>query len=147
MQISWDALREAIRTYLQFAYPDGQLPDVVRQRITLDEGRPASEVIQSSPFESYASDAPFRCTVHALRLGCEEYPHVKLEIRPFPNAVGFVFWVNTHDQFISADDKMPGADQWRGVVRRNRDLKQEVERAWEEKKLPTFTSTMHQELG
>jgi hypothetical protein len=146
MQISWEALHEAISIYLRLAYPHGTIPEIVRQRIALNESRPVAEIVQSPPFESYTSEAPTRCTVHALRLGSEDYPHIKLEIRPFPGTAGFVFWVNTHDQFISPDSNLPGADAWRGVVRRNRDLKQDVERAWAAKKLPTFTTAIEEEL-
>ncbi len=146
LQLTWDMLREAIATYIQFAYPSGQLPDVVRQRIALDADRPILDVVRAAPFENYTAKAPFPCTVHALRLGSDDYPHLKMEIRPFPNSAGFVFWVNTHDQFVAPNDKMLDADRWRRVVQRNRDLKQNVERAWADKKLPTFTTSMQEGL-
>lgn len=146
LQLSWDMLRDAIAIYLKHAYPNGQLPEVIQKRIALDASRPMPELLGAAPFENYVADAPFHCTVHALRLGSVEYPHLKMEIRPFTNHAEFVFWVNTHDQFISPDAKMPDADRWREVVRRNRDLKQAVERAWAEHKLPTFTTAMQEDL-
>jgi hypothetical protein len=139
-------LRDAIAIYLKHAYPDGSIPAVVQQRVALDANRPVPELLGAAPFENYVADAPFHCTVHALRLGSTDYPHLKMEIRPFTNQAGFMFWVNTHDQFFAPDAKMPDADRWRELIRRNRDLKQAVERAWAAAKLPTFTSAMQEDL-
>ena len=146
LQLSWDMLRDAIAVYLQHAYPNGRIPEVVQGRVALDPSRPVPELLRAPPFENYVADAPFHCTVHALRLGSADYPHIKLEIRPFTNHAGFMFWVNTHDQFISPDAKMPDADRWREVIRRNGDLKQAVERAWADAKLPTFRTAMQEDL-
>ena len=146
LHLSLDMLRDAIAIFLKHAYPNGQLPEIVQQLAALDSSRPMLELLGAPPFENYVADAPFHCTVHALRLGSVDYPHLKMEIRPFTNHAGFVFWVNTHDQFISPDVKMPDADRWREVVRRNRDLKQAVERAWAEGKLPTFTTALQEDL-
>lgn len=146
LHLSRDMLRDAIAIYLKHAYPTGQIPEPVRKRIALEPSRPMPELLGGSPFENYVADAPFHCTVHALRLGSVDYPHLKMEIRPFTNHAGFVFWVNTHDQFIAPDAKMTDADRWREVVRRNRELKQTVERAWAESKLPTFTTAMQEDL-
>jgi len=139
-------LREAIAIYLRCAYPSSPIPPAVQKRLQWDEQRPILEALGAPPFESYAAKAPFQCTVHALRLGSADYPNLKLEIRPFPNAPGFVFWVNTHDEFVLVGLGMPDAEQWGQVVRCNRDLKQAVERGWAEHKLPTFTSAMQDEL-
>jgi hypothetical protein len=146
LQLSWDMLRDAIAIYLKHAYPNGQLPEVVEKRIALDPNRSISELLAASPFENYVAEAPFHCTVHALRLGSVDYPHLKMEVRPYTNHAGFVFGVNTHDQFISPDAKMPDADRWREVVRRNRELKQAVERAWAAANLPTFRTAMQEDL-
>jgi len=146
LQLTWDQLRDAIAIYLKHAYPSGQLPEVVQQRVALDANRPTAELIGSPPFESYVADAPFPCTVHALRLGSVDYPHLKMEVRPFPSNAGYLFWVNTHDRFISPDSNLPDADRWREVVRRNRDLKQAVERAWADVNLPTFRTAMQEDM-
>ena len=146
LSVSWDMLREAITIYLRCAYPTGQVPEVVQKRTRLDASRPVPELLIAHPFENYAADAPFPCTVYALRLGSVHYPHLKMEIRPFTNPQGFVFGVNTHDQFVSPDAKVADADRWRELLRLNRDLKQAVERAWEDHNLPTFRKAMQEEL-
>ncbi len=140
-------LERAIAVYLRCAYPDGQLPDVVRKRIAFDRSRPLGELLGDLPFEHYESAAPFPCTVCALRLGAAHYPHLKMEIRPFPNHHGFVFWVNTHDQFFTPDARCRDRERWREVVSRNRALKQLVERAWAEANLPTFVTAMQESIA
>jgi hypothetical protein len=130
LQITWEALRSAIGVYLALAYPSGSLPETVRRRTLLDEQRPLREALNGPPFEQYAARAPFQCTVCALRLGSADYPNLKMEIRPFPHPLGFVFWVNTHDDFVPLNSSMRDADQWRELVLRNRALKQSIERAW-----------------
>jgi hypothetical protein len=145
IKISWNMLHDAISTYLQCAYPNGVIPPVVQKRIAFDERRPLLESLGTAPFENYTAKAPFQCTVYALRLGSASYPNLKMEIRPFPHPLGFVFWVNTHDEFVAVNSTMPDADQWRDLVLRNRDLKQVVERAWAKQQLPTFASAMRED--
>jgi hypothetical protein len=147
IDVPWEMLELAIAVYLRCAYPDGQLPDAVRKRISLDRSRPLGQLLGELPFERYESVAPFPCTVYALRLGAAYYPHLKMEIRPFPNQNGFVFWVNTHDQFFAPDARCRDGERWREVVSRNRELKQLVERAWAEAKLPTFVTAMQESLA
>jgi hypothetical protein len=145
MKISWGMLRESIAIYLQFAYPNGAIPGAVQKRLALDERRPLLESLGAPPFENYPAKAPFQCTVYALRLGSADYPNLKMEIRPFPHPLGFVFWVNTHDEFVPVNTTARDVDQWRELMRRNRDLKQTVERAWTDRQLPTFASAMQED--
>lgn len=148
LDVPMDLLREAVSVWLQNAYPRGNLNEAVRSRLAvLDAARPLSELLGDLPFEHYTVDAPSRCEVYALRLGCEEYPHLKLEIRPFPNRFGFVFWVNTHDQFFTPDARCRDADRWAQLMLRNRELKEQIEHAWAEHDLPTFTSAMRESLS
>jgi hypothetical protein len=146
MHLSWDTLNEAVQIYLRRAYPNGQVPEAVRARIAFDMGRPVAEVLTHVPFEQYTADAPFRCTVYALRLGSNAYPHLKMEIRPYPNHWGFVFWVNTHDQFPPPIKDSPDAARWRDLQNCNRDLKQAVERDWAQCDLPTFNTALQESL-
>jgi hypothetical protein len=147
IEVPREMLEVAIMVYLRCAYPDGQVPDVVRKRVALDRSRPLAELLGDLPFERYESAAPFPCTVFALRLGAAHYPHIKMEIRPFPNQHGFVFWVNTHDQFFTPDARCRDGERWREVVSRNRELKQAVERAWAEGELPTFVTAMQESIA
>ncbi len=144
LKVSWEMLRTAIGIYVKHAYPGGAIPEIVRKRIGLDESKPLWERLNEPPFENYTADAPFHCTVYALRLGSEHYPHLKMEIRPFTNELGFMFWVNTHDQFVSPKADFPDVARWRQVIEKNSELKQAVERAWAKEKLPTFASAMQE---
>jgi hypothetical protein len=138
-------LRRAIKLFVQYAYCDGVLPDALQQRLTaLETDRPLPELLDNPPFEHYLSESPFRCTVYAIKLGSTHYPHLKMEIRPFPNDLGFFFWVDTHDQFGAFDEKMRGYADWCKLGQRNRELKQTIESAWAEHHLPTFAQAFQE---
>ena len=122
--LSFDTLREAIDIFLRVAYPTGEIPAAVRKRIALDPSLLIAELLDGLQFERYVSEGS---TVYALRLGSVNYPHLKMEIRPFSGHAGFVFWVNTHDQFFTPDARCRDADRWRELVERNRELKQSIE--------------------
>jgi hypothetical protein len=138
-------LREAVAIHLECAYPTGVIPPAVQKRIVFDDSQPILDALGAPPFEHYAAKAPFQCTVYSLRLGSADYPNLKIEVRPFPHPLGFVFWVNTHDEFIPPGAQLRDADQWQTLVQRNRVLKQVVERAWCDRNLPTFISAMRDE--
>jgi hypothetical protein len=140
-------LRQAIDLFLATAYSSGEIPDAVRTRGALDPQRSVAEQLADLRFERYQVDAPLPCVVHALRLGSRDYPHLKLEIRPFPNRFGFLFWVNTHDQFYTPDARCRDAERWQKLIAANSVLKEAIERRWTECGLPTFQSTMREKLA
>lgn len=143
--LTWEMLRSAIGEFLRLAYPIDPVPETIQKRITFNESLPLADHLNAPPFEKYHANAPFPCCVYALRLGSAVYPHLKMEIRPFTNQLGFVFWVNTHDQFISRQEACHDMDLWRQVMEKNRDLKQAVERAWAAQGLPTFATALQEE--
>src|SRR5262245_12909372 len=115
LRIEWGMLRAAIAIYLECAYPNGVIPEVVQKRIALDDRGSLLDALTRPPFESYVAKAPFQCTVYALRLGSCDYPNLKMEIRPYPHPLGFLFWVNTHDEFVPADAAVRDRDAWRDI--------------------------------
>src|SRR5207244_1361165 len=119
----------------------------VRRRVAFDDSATLPELFEQPPFERQAADAPYPCTVYALRLGSEHYPHLKLQIRPFPNRQGFVFWVDTHDQVFAEEVAYRDADRWRQLVARNRDAKHAIEQSWEQRGLPTFAGSIREDLS
>jgi hypothetical protein len=111
-----DLLRRAVEIYLELAYASGVVPEVVRRRLKWREDCAADELMSGPPFEC-AGKAPGRQTsIYALRLGNARYPHMKLQIQPWPNDAGFMLSVNTHDQVSGVD----------------------LNEAWDEAGLPTF---------
>ena len=142
--LPFESLREAIAIFVRIAYPSGDLPEAVKKRIALDARRPVAELLDALNFERYVADGS---TVYALRLGSVHYPHLKMEIRAYPGRSGFVFWVNTHDQFFTPDPRCRDVDRWRELVQRNRELKEAIEHAWAERGLPTFATEMRESLA
>ncbi len=133
-----DLLRQAAGLYLDLAYPGGGVPEVVRRRLVWSEDGPIGERLARPPFER-AGTAPGRQTpIYALRLGNHRYPHMKLQIQPWPNEAGFMLSVNTHDQVTGVHLGEADARGFRELQDENQRLKEAIERAWDEAGLPTF---------
>lgn len=133
-----DLLRRATGLYLDLAYPGRVIPEVVRRRLNWAEDRTAGELLNGPPFER-ADASPGRQTpIYALRLGNHRYPHMKLQIQPWPNEAGFMLSVNTHDQVAGVNLSESDARAFRELQDENQRLKEAIERAWDEAGLPTF---------
>jgi hypothetical protein len=133
-----DLLRTATETYLRLAYPAGVIPEVVQRRLAWREGCAADELLSASPFER-AGKAPGRpAPIFALRLGNYRYPHMKLQIQPWPNSAGFMLSVNSHDQVTGAAASAADMAAFRDLQAENQRLKEAIEEAWDAAGLPTF---------
>jgi hypothetical protein len=133
-----DLLRTAVDIYLNLAYPSGELPETVRRRLAWPDGLAAGEILTKAPFER-AGKVPGRQTpIYALRLGNVRYPHMKLQIQPWPNPAGFMLSVNTHDQVAGLDLGAADAAAFRSLQAENQQLKEAIEQAWDDASLPTF---------
>jgi hypothetical protein len=133
-----DLLRSATDIYLRLAYPTGVVPNVVQRRLVWPEVTAAGELLNSPPFER-AGKAPGRpAPVYALRLGNHRYPHMKLQIQPWPNIAGFMLSVNSHDQVSGLDSGAADTQAFREVQAENQRLKEAIEEAWDDASLPTF---------
>lgn len=133
-----DLLRQAVRLYLELAYPSGSVPEAVRRRLQWREGCSPSELLAEPPFER-AGKAPGRQSpIWALRLGNHRYPHMKLQIQPWPNEAGFMLSVNTHDQVAGVNLSEVDAQAFRDLQAENQRLKELIENAWDDAELPTF---------
>ena len=76
--------------------------------------------------------------MYALRLGNHRYPHMKLQIQPWPNVAGFMLSVNSHDQVSGLDMGAEDAQAFRDLQAENQRLKEAIEEAWDDAGLPTF---------
>ncbi len=133
-----DLLRQAAGLYLDLAYPAGVIPEAIRRRLDWREDCPASELLTRAPFER-AGKVPGRQTpIYALRLGNHRYPHMKLQIQPWPNDAGFMLSVNTHDQVAGVNLSEVDAQAFRDLQAENQRLKELIEQAWDDAGLPTF---------
>jgi hypothetical protein len=133
-----DLLRQAAELYLALAYPAGVIPEVVRRRLQWRGDGTADQLLSGPPFER-AGKAPGRQTsIYALRLGNHRYPHMKLQIQPWPNEAGFMLSVNTHDQVAGVNLNEVDAQSFRDLQAENQRLKEAIEQAWDGAGLPTF---------
>ncbi len=137
-ELRLDLLRRAIEVYLEIAYSTGPVPEAVRRRLNWREGCAADELLSKPPFEC-AGKAPGRQSpIYALRLGNARYPHMKLQIQPWPNDAGFMLSVNTHDQVAGINLNDVDAQTFRDLQSENQRLKEAIEQAWDDGGLPTF---------
>jgi hypothetical protein len=133
-----DVLRQAIAVYLAIAYPSVPAPEAVRRRLEWPSDVDASGLLTRPPFERAGKDGSSGAPIYALRLGNTRYPHMKLQIQPWPNAAGFLLSVNTHDQVLSVDPNSSDANAFRQLQADNQRLKESIEQAWDQAGLPTF---------
>jgi hypothetical protein len=133
-----DLLRQAVGLYLGLAYPTGEVPESARRRLDWREDCPASELLSGPPFERAGKAAGRQTPIYALRLGNHRYPHMKLQIQPWPNEAGFMLSVNTHDQVAGVNLSEVDAQAFRDLQAENQRLKELIEQAWDDAGLPTF---------
>jgi hypothetical protein len=132
-----DLLRRSAEIYLKLAYPSGVIPEPVARRLIWPADT-AEQLLIGPPFER-AGKAPGRPTaIYALRLGNYRYPHMKLQIQPWPNGAGFMLSVNTHDQVTGLDSQAADGQAFRELQVENQRLKEAIEQAWDAAELPTF---------
>jgi len=133
-----DLLRNAAEIYLRVAYPTTVVPEAVQRRLHWRADCTAAELLSGPPFER-AGKAPGRGTpVYALRLGNHRYPHMKLQVQPWPNDAGFMLSVNTHDQVSGVNLGAIDVQAFRELQAENQRLKEAIEQAWDADGLPTF---------
>jgi hypothetical protein len=133
-----DVLREAVSLYLERAYPDGQVPDAVKRRLDWPSDVEADALLSNPPFERAGKNKTTGTPIHALRLGNARYPHMKLQVQPWPNSAGFMLSVNTHDQVVALDPSSSDYPAFRELQAENQRLKETIEQAWDDAGLPTF---------
>ncbi len=134
--LNLDDLRKAVALYLAVAYPSGDPPEAVRRRLAWPDGEDAGSIVAKPPFER--ASKPGAPPIHALRLGNTRYPHMKLQIQPWPNPAGFLLSVNTHDQVLGLDPSAADANAFRELQAENSRIKEAIEAAWGAAGLPTF---------
>ncbi|MFO0887805.1 MAG: hypothetical protein U0790_01535 [Isosphaeraceae bacterium] len=139
-----DLLQKAVEIYLEAAYADAEIPAPVRRRLAWPETADTPELFSRPPFERAGKAAGQEGMIYALRLGNRRYPHMKLQIQPWPNAAGFMLSVNTHDQVAGLDVGPADAEAFRDLQEENQRLKERIERAWEEQGLPTFLNYLRE---
>ncbi len=133
-----ELLRQAVEIYLKIAYPGSEPPLAVRKRLDWSAELDPAELLKRPPFERVSKPGD-ESPVYALRLGNARYPHMKMQIQPWDAKDGFLISVNTHDHALTIDPNAPDAGAFMALQDENKRLKVEIEQAWDEAGLPTFT--------
>lgn len=137
-------LERACRTFLHCAYPDGEptIPAPRRRFLVVQPDEPL-ESLFAPPVGQTLRTAEGGFRGYALRLGCAHFPHLKLQVI---NVNGrCLFAVDTHDA-IQLDPSNPDAPRWRQIQTANRQLKEQIERAWEAEGLLTFNGLLREQV-
>lgn len=142
-----DALRRAAMIYLKLAYPSGKWPEAIQRRLNWPEGVAPQELLSKAPFERAGKVPGTEAPIFALRLGNDRYPHMKLQIQPWPNEAGLMLSVNTHDQIAGLDLGLADAQGFKQLQTHNQELKESIEQAWEAEGLPTFLQYLRDYLN
>ena len=135
-----DMLRQAAEIYLSLAYPSSSPPEAVNRRLIWPTDVDATTLLSKPPFEKAGKASAGKSPIFALRLGNARYPHMKLQIQPWPNEAGFMISVNTHDQVLSLDPNSQDSAAFRDLQAENQRVKEAIELAWAHAGLPTFLS-------
>ena len=110
----------------------------MRRRLDWPEGLDVAALLSRPPFEQVNPPEPDTPAIHALRLGNARYPHMKLQIQPWPHSSGYLLSVNTHDQVLSLNPNARDFEAFRTLQAENQRLKESIEKAWDEAGIPTF---------
>ena len=139
-------LGQACRTFLSLAYPNGSesIPSPKCGFLNLNGNGPVEDVLIPSVCQTLRTESGgFRG--YAIRLGSCVYPHLKLQVVHHAASDTWLFAVDTHDNIqLDADD--PDAGRLAQIQQANRDLKEQIERAWEQEGLLTFNGLLRREL-
>ncbi len=136
--ITASTVNAAIDIYLRLAYGDAVAREEHAKRF--DPETPIEDVLSTFDREDGKLKA------YALRLGSQEYPHMKLVLREafFPDEYAFV--VDRHDGFAFPRNE-PGYEEWLRLKEQNYRLKKEIQKAWFEAELPTMRTIKEQKLS
>ena len=136
--IRLDLVRRAAEIYLAHAYPTSEYPEAVHRRMAWSPEDLAVDLLPKPPFERAGRVPGTQTPIYALRLGNLHYPHMKLQIQPWPNAAGMMLSVNTHDQVAGMDLGVSDNKAFKELQSQNQQIKEVIEQAWEAAGLPTF---------
>ncbi len=150
-------LGQACRIFLTLAYPDGEktIPEKRRVYMHIPPDGDLAAYLPPGPLAHglgqvlKGEDGTFRG--YAFRLGSAGFPHLKLQVTTYEDDT-CVFAVDTHDSFPRIGDGMLALgdkerDLWTALQKNNRQLKERIERAWEQEGLWTFNRLLRHDVN
>jgi hypothetical protein len=154
--LTTELLSRACRTFLTLAYPAGEesIPEKKRAFLRLSSETPLDTLLPPAPAArglcEVLTNEDGSLRGYAFRLGSATFPHLKLQVVDYKQGTALVFAVDTHDAFprsgANAVDH-PDFERWTAMQKANRQLKQRVERAWEQEGLWTFPRLLRLDTG
>jgi len=137
-------LGHACRIFLDYAYPGGSDTVPASKRLFLHITADQSlEPLLRPPLCQTLGKPSEAARGYAWRLGSTAYPHLKLQAVDCSGT--WVFSVDTHDALrLRPGD--PDAAGWAEIQASNRQLKQDIESAWEIDGLLTFNALLRREV-
>lgn len=140
---SAEQIIRAVELYLERAY--AAPPPGIEQRLPANPD--VGAYLMGRCVERDPSDAPLeQVRSFALRLGNDQYPHMKLRFSRPPRGDFFVFSVDSHDAFLSAPVGSADYEPLEALKRHNAKLADAIVAAWEGAGLLTERSYMRQKL-
>jgi CheY-like chemotaxis protein len=128
-------VRRAVKLYMEYAWPPERSEKPVFDQATLAVAHSMPEVLTF--FDPNCLGEQPECEHFVLRLGNWRYPFMKLVLEEYLVKGEFFFSVDTHDDLHITPD-MPDYEGWVEVRKFNRELKNEIEEAWQAADLPTY---------
>jgi hypothetical protein len=154
--LTTDLLRRACRTFLTLAYPGGEqtIPEKKRPYLHIPPEVDVASFLPPAPAAHgvgqtlKTEDGGFRG--YAFRLGSSGFAHLKLQVTGFsPDTC--IFAVDTHDAFPRTGGVPPVDDPefepWTALQKNNRQLKERIERAWEQEGIWTFNKLLRLDVN
>ncbi|HAU37945.1 MAG TPA: hypothetical protein DCX07_09550, partial [Phycisphaerales bacterium] len=121
-----DQIRQAVRVYLEHAYPEGIPPGA--QRLVPPEGFRPSDWLSGDGVERDGVPGGV-VRSFALRLGNAQYPHMKLRLSRPPKDEIYLFSVDSHDRFLHAEPGSSDFSQLEALKRHNARLSAAIDAA------------------
>lgn len=128
-EITASLVNSAVEIYLRLAY--GGAVSREKHATRFPPELPLAEVLAQFVSEDTPSAKSW-----SLRLGSEQYPHMKFLLRGTCIPGEYVFCVDRHD-CVLFDNTIPGHTEWAALQGHNYALKKQIEEAWYAAGLPT----------
>ena len=142
---SAEQITRAVQLYLDRAYL-GPRPPGLDQRLP-DGTCDVAEYLMGKNVERDPSDCPLeQVRSFAMRLGNDQYQHMKLRLSRPPRSETFVFSIDAHDAFLCVPQTSPDYEPLEALKKNNACLADMIGAAWESAGLPTERSYMRQKL-
>ena len=139
-------IRRAVEQYLAEAYPRGVPAGVVEKYMPPRGFDPAGwligEVSERTPPEVNLDQV----RSFALRIGNEDYLHMKLRLTRPPSHGVFLLTVDSHDAFLEAPPGTPDHEALEKLKRKNAAVAAAVAKAWDQAGLPTERNYLRQNI-